>query len=258
MVFGRKQRQAPVAVAAVAPEIVPPTPMVSLRKEAAVSLQKHGLEVDGTGGVSVYLVLDHSGSMQHHYARGDVQRITEQSLALAVEIDSDGEVPVFYFGTDVSVPVTVSLDETGQGTSYVGWVDRTHRSVEWGATDYDKALRAVAAYHRVHGGGQPGLCIFQTDGSPGTFGPDDDRENARDALRDISNLESTSDLFFAFVGFGPKRQVDFLFELDEIDGRARDNASAFHAADPQRTLNSDLYDGVLGEFVGQFLPEVLS
>lgn len=258
MAFGRKSKQTPVAVAVPTEQPVAPTPMISLRKEAAVSLQKHGLEVDGTGGVEVYLVLDHSGSMEHHYARGDVQRITEQALALAVEIDNDGQVPVFYFGTNVSPSVTVTLDDSGQGTSYVGWVDRTHKGVEWGATDYDRALRAVAAYHRAHGGGAPGLCIFQTDGSPGTWGTGDDRENARQALRDISNTDATSNLFFAFVGFGPKAQVDFLFELDEIDGRARDNASAFHAADPQRTLNSDLYDGILGEFVGQFLPEVLA
>lgn len=254
--FGRKSK--PVAVATPAPEPVAPTGMISLRKEAAVSLQKHGLETDGEGGVSAYLVLDHSGSMEHFYSRGDVQRITEQALALASEIDSDGQVPVFFFGTDVTVPQTVSLDDSGRGTSYVGWVDRTHKRVEWGATDYDKALRAVAAYHKRHGGSEPGLCIFQTDGSPGTWGGGDDRENARQALRDISNDPATANLFFAFVGFGPKTAVDFLFELDEIDGRARDNASAFHAADPQRTRNSDLYDGVLGEFVGSFLPEVLA
>lgn len=254
MAFGRKKT---VASATPAAQPVSPTPMISLRKEAAVSLKKHGLEVDGTGGLSVYLVLDHSGSMQGHYAAGSVQRITEQALALAVEIDSDGKVPVFYFGTSVSRPQIVSLDDSGRGDSYVGWVDRTHRSVEWGATDYDKAVRAVAAYHAKHGNEEPGLVIFQTDGSPGTWGGGDDYENARQALRDVSNDPRTENLFFGFVGYGPKRQVEFLFELDEIDGRKRDNASAFHAADPQRTLNSDLYDGVLREFTKDFLPQVL-
>lgn len=247
--FGKK---APVT-ATLASTPVRPAAMVDLRKTAKISLAKNGLEVDGTGGIAVYLVLDHSGSMQGHYADGDVQRITEQVLALAVEIDSDGEVPVFYFGTDVSRPVIVSIKDPASIDFYQGWVDRTHRQVAWGATDYEKAIRTVAKYHAKHGGGQPGLVVFQTDGSPGTWGGGDDRENARQALRDVS----ADKLFWAFVGFGGKRQVDFLFELDEITGRTRDNASAFHAEVPKRVKDSDLYDGVLGEFTKEFLPQVL-
>ena len=242
-----------VATADLASAPVQPSDMVSLRKQASYSLRKNGLAVDGTGGIAVYLVLDHSGSMQGHYRDGDVQRVTEQALALAVEIDSDGQVPVFYFGTDVSDPQVISLDTSGQGSSYVGWVDRTHKQVAWGATDYEKTIRTVAAYHAAHGAGAPGLVLFQTDGSPGTWGGGNDRENARQALRDVSG----DDLFFAFIGFGPKHQVDFLFELDAITGRVRDNASAFHAAQPQRVLDSDLYDGVLGEFTREWLPQVL-
>jgi len=247
-IFRKGPVTAPVQAAPVAP-----SGMLSLRKTAAVSLKKNGLEVDGSGGIAVYLVLDHSGSMQGHYSKGNVQRITEQVLALAVEIDSDGEVPVFYFGTDVSKPVIVSIKDPRSPAYYLGWVDRTHRKVAWGATDYKKTIKAVAKYHAKHGGGQPGLVIFQTDGSPGTFGPGDDRENARQALRDVS----PQNLFFSFVGFGPKSQVEFLFELDEITGRVRDNASAFHAVDPQRTRDSDLYDGILGEFTKEWLPQVL-
>lgn len=217
--------------------------VVSFRKAASVSLKKHGLEVDGTGGVAVYLVLDHSWSMQDQgfYARGDVQRITEQAFALAREIDSDGEVPVFYFSSFVSEPVIAT------SANISGFVDRTHTAAGWGGTNYVTAIQAVSAYHAAHGGGQPGLVIFQTDGSP------DSRPAARSALKAVSG----DSLFFAFVGFGPKRNVEFLFELDEIEGRVRDNASAFHAVHPQATADSDLYDGLLKEFTGQWLPQVL-
>ena len=237
--FGRRKA---VITAPEAPEPVQPSGMVSLRKEAAHSLKKHGVEVDGTGGVAVYLVLDHSWSMDHHYAAGSVQRITDQVLALAVEVDDDGKVPVFYFASGTNKPKTVSL------ANYQGFVDSTHTKVPWGGTDYADAIRTVAAYHRKHGGGQPGLVVFQTDGSP------DSRPAAIEALQEVSG----HDLFFAFVGFGPKYAVDFLFELDKIEGRVRDNASAFHAADPQRVKDSDLYDGVLGEFTEEWLPQVLS
>lgn len=221
---------------------VQPASMISLRKEAKVSLAKNGLEVDGKGGIAVYLVLDHSWSMDHHYGAGSVQRLTDQSLALAAEIDDDGKIPVFFFSSGTESAKIVSI------TDYQGWVDRVHPRVPWGGTDYAHAIRTVAAYHRKHGGGQPGLVIFQTDGSP------DSRTEAIKALRDVSG----DDLFFAFVGFGPKRQVEFLFTLDTIEGRVRDNASAFHAANPQRVKDSDLYDGVLGEFTNEWLPQVLS
>lgn len=237
--FGRKK--ATITAPEQETEVVP-TGMINLRKEAKVSLAKNGLEVDGKGGIAVYLVLDHSWSMDPHYRRGSVQRLTDQSLALAAEIDDDGKIPVFYFSSGTEEAKIVSISD------YQGWVDLHHPRVPWGGTDYAHAIRTVDAYHAKNGGGQPGLVIFQTDGSP------DSRPAAIKALRDVSG----HDLFFAFVGFGPKRQVEFLFELDKIDGRERDNASAFHAANPMKVKDSDLYDGVLGEFTGEWLPQVLS
>lgn len=215
--------------------------MVSLRKEAAHSLKKHDITVDGTGGLAVYLVLDHSWSMEPFYTDGSVQRITEQALALSAEIDADGKIPVFYFASGVSSPLIASVD------GFTDFVARTHTQEMWGSTAYETAIRKVAAYHQQHDAPTPGLVIFQTDGSP------DSRAEAEAALREVSGLP----LFFAFVGFGPKRNVQFLFELDEIEGRFRDNASAFHAADPQRVSDSALYDGVLGEFTRSWLPQVL-
>jgi hypothetical protein len=237
--FGRKK-----TVTAPEPTATPvqPTKMVDLRKTAKVSLQKNGLNVDGQGGIAVYLVLDHSYSMDHHYASGDVQRITEQVLALSAEIDDDGKVPVIFFSSGKPVVKIVDI------ANCAGWVDKVHPTIPWGGTDYVSAMDAVAVYHRKNGGGQPGLVIFQTDGSP------DSRAAAERKLTELA----PQDLFFAFVGFGPKHQVQFLFELDTIQGRVRDNASAFHAADPKRVKDSDLYDGVLGEFTHDWLPEVLS
>jgi hypothetical protein len=215
--------------------------MVDLRKTAKVSLAKNGLEVDGTGGIAVYLVLDHSWSMQHHYEDGSVQRITEQVLALSAEIDDDGKVPVFYFGTFAEDAMIADVSK------HQGWVNKTHTKVQWGGTNYIAAMDAVRAYHAKHGGGQPALVVFQTDGSP------DSQPATKDKLREVSG----EDVFWAFVGYGPKRQVAFLFELDTIDGRVRDNASAFHAEKPMHTKDSDLYDGVLKEFTSEWLPEVL-
>jgi hypothetical protein len=48
--------------------------------------------------------------------------------------------------------------------------------------------------------------------------------------------------------------------LDGLTGRVRDNASAFFTGGLQTYASlpdTAVYDGVLGEFVGQWLPQVL-
>lgn len=217
--------------------------MVDLRKDASASLRKHN--VSGKG-VKVYLALDYSGSMAHWYANGGVQYLTEQVLALSAELDDDGDVEVWFFDTKVDKPQTVSLSD------YQGWVENHKPRRRMGLTNYADTIKDIARYHRKHGGGLPGLVVFQSDGSPYTGGGDA-RGAAVKALRSVSG----DDLFFAFVGFGTRETVDFLFQLDTIDGRVRDNASAYVAANYAQVSESELYDGVLGEFVGQWLPDVL-
>ncbi|MFJ2515578.1 VWA domain-containing protein [Streptomyces griseoviridis] len=205
--------------------------LVSLTKTAAVSLTKHGL--DGQRA-AVQLVLDHSASMRFYYRDGSVQRLAEQTLALAANLDDDGSVPVSYFGTSVDHTIDVRLD------NYAGIIDRTHTASAWGSTNFVAALQAAADEHSGSGGDQdlPALVIFQTDGEP------DDRIRAARALRSLSNRP----LFFAFVGYGPEHNMRFLQHLDTLDGRQVDNASFFHAPNPHNVPDSALYDGITSEF----------
>lgn len=203
-----------------------PTGLVSLAKEAAVSLDKGGL----TGQrAAVYLVLDHSGSMHSYYASGSMQRLAEQALGLAVNLDDDGQVPLVYFGSRVAASGPVQLND------YAGVIDRTHHLVPWGSTDYVAAIRHVTEYHTARGGG-PALVIFQSDGEP------DDRAAAERALREASELP----LFWAFVGFG--NRISFLERLDDLRGRRVDNASFFHARYPHQVTDGQLYDGLTHEY----------
>lgn len=205
--------------------------LVDLTKKAAVSLEKAGLRQHRA---AVYLVLDHSGSMDSFYRRGDVQRLAEQTLGLAVNLDDDGTVPVIYFHDQVEQPVTVDLEH------YAGAIATTHRNVRWGGTNYAPAMDRVLDHYRASGAEDPALVIFQTDGSPA------DKAATEDALRSYAQLP----VFWAFVGFGPKRSMDFLVNLDELSGRMVDNASFFHAEDPQRTTDEALYDGITHEYAG--------
>ncbi len=211
--------------------------LVNLAKTAAVSLDKKGLSGHRA---AVYLVLDHSGSMQRHYDSGAVQALAEQALALSVNVDTDGTVPVIYFADDAHPAFNVSLGD------YQGAIGQTHTRTPWGFTNYAAAIRAVAALHAREGGSAPGLVIFQTDGDPYTRTGDARRE-AEKALKDVSSQP----LFFAFVGFGD--ELGFLRKLDTlrvgIGGRKVDNASLFETgADPRLVTDDQLYDGVLHEY----------
>jgi hypothetical protein len=204
-----------------------PSGLVNLTKTAAVSLEKSGL----TGQrAAVYLVLDHSGSMIPFYQNGSVQHLAEQALGLSANLDDDGLVPLIYFGSHVNQGEDVRL------SSYQGVINRTHQTVGWGSTNYAAAIDYVVDLH--HGNPTPGLVIFQTDGEP------DSRPAAQDALREASR----SPLHFAFVGFG--NHVSFLQKLDDLRGRAVDNASFFHARDPHRVSDEQLYDGITHEYAG--------
>lgn len=203
------------------------TSMVDLTKKAAVSLQKAGLVGQRA---AVYLVLDHSGSMTPFYRNGDVQRLAEQALGLSANLDDDGTVPVVYFGSHASQPFDVNLGD------YQGIIDRTHPTVPWGTTNYVAAMDTVAVHHKQSGASEPALVIFQTDGAP------NDRRATEQALRAYSN----GPIFWSFVGFGGR--VTFLEKLDDLQGRAVDNASFFHAANPQAVSDEQLYDGITHEY----------
>jgi hypothetical protein len=206
-----------------------PADLVSLVKTAAVSLTKAGL----TGQrAAVYLVLDHSGSMRPFYQSGAVQRLAEQALGLSANLDDDGTVPTGYFGSYAEAMFDVRLD------NYAGIIDRTHPLAHWGTTDYAAAMRNVIDEHRQSGATDPGLVIFQTDGSP------NDRAAAEKALRDASSLP----IFFAFIGFGDN--IHFLEKLDDLRGRKVDNASFFHAPNPAQVTDAELYDGITHEYAG--------
>ncbi|MGW6531397.1 VWA domain-containing protein [Streptomyces venezuelae] len=201
--------------------------IVDLTKKAAVSLQKAGL----TGHkAAVYLVLDHSGSMMPFYRNGDVQRLAEQALGLSANLDDDGTVPVTYFGSHASDPFPVTIGD------HDGIIARTHPSVPWGSTNYVAAMDTVVAHYKQSGATEPALVIFQTDGAP------NDARLVEQALRSYSK----GPIFWSFVGFGGR--VAFLEKLDDLQGRAVDNASFFHAANPQAVSDEQLYDGITHEY----------
>lgn len=206
--------------------------LVSLAKTAAVSLDKKGL----TGHrAAVYLVLDHSGSMQGHYLSGDVQKLAEQALGLAVNVDDDGTVPVVFFSNSAAPATPIGLDD------YAGAIQRLHTQQGWGGTHYSTAMHAVIDHYTASGASDPALVVFQTDGNP------QDKIKTEALLKTASKLP----IFWSFVGFGD--EMDFLRKLDNLrvgfGGRKVDNASRFETGrNPSAVSDGDLYDGIMHEY----------
>ena len=206
--------------------------LVSLAKTAAVSLDKKGL---AGHRAAVYLVLDHSGSMDYHYRSGNVQKLADRALGLSVNIDDDGTVPVVFFSSSPSVPFDVNL------TNYAGRVETQHTAERWGGTQYAPAMKRVIDHYQAFGATDPALVIFQTDGNP------QDQPQVESLLKTASKLP----IFWSFVGFGD--ELTFLRKLDNlrvgIGGRKVDNASLFETGyDPSLVTDEELYDGIMHEY----------
>ncbi|MCD0483422.1 VWA domain-containing protein [Streptacidiphilus sp. ASG 303] len=204
--------------------------LVSLYKAAGVSLAKRGVAGQRA---AVYLVMDHSASMQGFYRDGTMQHLAEQALGLSANLDDDGVVPLVFFSSGVDLVAEIGLD------NHRGRIDRLHRSLGWGGTRYVPAMRAVIDHYRESGAVDPAFVIFQTDGDP--F----DRRRTRRLLRASSSLP----IFWQFVGFGSSSALGFLRGLDTLRRRVVDNAGYFGAGtDPRGVSDTDLYDRLMVEF----------
>lgn len=206
--------------------------LVSLAEAAAVSLEKKGLNGHRA---AIYLVLDHSGSMDHHYQSGAVQKLADQALGLSVNLDDDGTVPVVFFSTNSSPAFDMNL------SNYAGRVQHLHTMQRWGGTCYAAAMHAAITHYQASGANDPALVIFQTDGNP------QDRAATESVLKKASNLP----MFWSFIGFG--EELSFLRKLDDLrvgfGGRKVDNASLFETGhQPLQVSDERLYDGIMHEY----------
>lgn len=211
-----------------APKLVP------LYKEAGVSLQKAGLSGEKA---AVYLVLDHSGSMQRYYRNGHVQHLAEQTLALSAQLDDDGIVPVVFFNNNSYQPIDVEISKHDGAINRI----RNEYEIDWGGTNYAPAMRRVVAHYQASGATDPAFVVYQTDGRCY------DEPTTTSYLQQFSELP----LFWQFVGYGEERSDEFAYlrRLDKLKGRKVDNAGFFAAGDdPMSMSNETLYGKLMKEY----------
>lgn len=229
--------------------------LVSLVKQAAVSLQKVGLQEHRA---KVCLCLDISGSMAKLYRDGVVQAFAERILALGCRFDDDGEIDVFLFGKDVHHPAAMGLSNC---RDYVRHVIERH-PLE-GDTRYGSAMEAIRRFYFPDAAGGerrapvksalPIYVMFVTDGTTS------DKSFTEKQLR----WSSMEPVFWQFMGIGKGRKskakrlklfadsdFPFLEALDDLPGRLIDNADFFSVASPGEHADSALYDLLMTEYPG--------
>lgn len=196
----------------------------------------------------VALVLDYSGSMDHLYKSGFVQRLIERLVPLALQFDDNGELELFMFHnesmqhpnavTEKNVAGIVNREITNKyrfgGTSYAPPINDIVKEYckpteTKGFFGFGKSTKPASTL--------PTYVIFITDGE------NDDKYAAERAIIEASKYGA----FFQFVGIG-NASFNFLKQLDNLSGRIVDNANFFQANDLDKLSDDELYNKLLNEF----------
>lgn len=202
--------------------------MVNLIKQAAVSLEKRGLN---EARYRVKLVLDISASMTGEFRSGAVNELVRRALALATRLDDDGQVDVYLFGIQAQRRGKVSLDNVAD------FVPGLKFGFE-GGTHYSPILKMVREDSRAEQSRDPVLVLFITDGAT---------TNRKAAEREI--LEASSEpIFWKFMGIEAGRvDFEFLEKLDDMPGRVVDNADFFKVKSPINLPDAELFELLVNE-----------
>ncbi|MCX2179273.1 VWA domain-containing protein [Streptomyces sp. SKN60] len=201
-------------------------------KAAGTVLKKQGL----TGArAAVYLVVDRSGSMRPYFKDGSVQRLAEQTVALAAHLSEDAAVTTVFFSTDIDG--TAELTPAELTPTRLEEINATLGRL--GRTNYHRAVEEVLALHdKSADPTRPALVIFQTDGAP------ESKTAATQALTDAAER--------------PDREIHWRFTVwGEEDGKAFDylrklatprTGVHFAGATPVETAHTAFYRGVLADW----------
>lgn len=216
-----------------APELLP------VAQRTKLTLEKRNLS--GLTA-SVALVLDYSMSMSELYRSNAVQKLSEKVLAIATQLDDDGEIDIYIFESRAHYLGTLTLANFRTGiadltsgrrmgsTDYAGVIDLVRKR----STDAPK--RGLFSRAKSGPAANPVLALFVTDGAP---------NSESDAERALT-VASKHPIFWKFLSIG--RPIPFLQRLDSMTGREVDNASYSNVKDITGLKDDALLDMILDEY----------
>ncbi|MEU9995477.1 VWA domain-containing protein [Streptomyces sp. NPDC050848] len=216
---------APAAVPAATPSPLADAPQLGEAYAAAEEVLKERGLIDARA--AVYLVVDRSGSMRGYFKDGSVQRIAEQTVALAAHLTEDAAVTAVFFSTDIDG--TAELRPAGID----GRIDEINAGLgRLGRTNYHRAVEEVLAHHEKADPTRPALVVFQTDGAP------ESKTAATQALAEAAERP----IHWQFVAWGEEdnKAFDFVRKLT-----APRTGHYLAGATPSETAHADFYRGLL-------------
>ena len=207
--------------------------IIDLTKKSFIELEKKKL----IGlNVRVALVLDASGSMDGQYKRGDVQKVVNRLMPLAINFDNDGSFECWAFAEKTTQLDDVILSNVNDfiNTTKQGW-----RQWHVGARYNEEipAIEAVIKYYSQFKDNLPVYVLFISDGGVGSIRK----------MQSLLTNAATLPMFWQFVGIGG-RNYGALEKLDDMPGRVVDNCN-FFAIDKVTSIKDEkLYELLLEEF----------
>lgn len=213
--------------------------LIDLTKKIALTLgKKHMEEVKAR----VVVVLDKSGSMNHQYRNGDVQRAMDKLLPIALMFDDDSDLDMWAFAERSKHLSSISLDNIKDylAKEAGGWK-------KWNIGGINNEPCVIQEIINMYNDSElPVYIIFISDGGIYKQGP----------IKSLIIESSNYPIFWQFVGLGGNN-YGVLEKLDNLSGRAVDNAN-FFAIDNINSLSDEaLYKKLLNEFP-QWLKEASS
>ena len=207
--------------------------IIDLTKKSLIQLEKKNL-LDVQARVA--LVLDASGSMNHQYHNGDVQKVVDRLMPLAINFDNDGSFECWAFAQYTTQLDDVTLTNVNQ---FIQTTKRGWRNWQVGARINQEipAIEAVINYYQQFDDGIPVYVLFISDGGVGSG-----RQ-----MQKVLTQAATLPIFWQFVGIGG-RNYGVLEKLDDMAGRIVDNCN-FFALDRITGISDErLYELLLEEF----------
>ena len=207
--------------------------IIDLTKKSLVQLEKKNL-LGLTARVA--LVLDASGSMDGQYRRGDVQKVVNRLMPLAIHFDDDGCFECWAFAQKTTQLDNVTLNNVND---FINTTQRGWKNWHVGARYNEEipAIEAVIAYFQKMKDQIPTYVLFISDGGVGS------RRQMQKLLTKAAELP----IFWQFVGIGG-RDYGALEKLDEMSGRIVDNCNFFSLDRIESVSDERLYELLLEEF----------
>lgn len=207
--------------------------IIDLTKKSIIQLEKRNL-LNVTARVA--LVLDASGSMSGQYSRGDVQKVVNRLMPLAINFDDDGDIECWAFAEKTHQLDNITLSNVKEfiRTANNG-SDRWKVGSRW--NEEIPAIQAVIKHFSKFNDGIPTYVLFISDGGVGSV------REMKKILSDAARLP----IFWQFVGIGGSN-YGALEKLDEMTGRIIDNCNFFALENILSISDEQLYEKLLGEF----------